>query len=99
MAKKKDTLTLDEVRRCVLLYQSFHNTKKVSIEVLAKELGIKKLDLWEFVLDNEPYFIMEFWNEGNEKWIKFRFIKEVLEQPMSAEEVFEMKTENDFFKH
>ena len=99
MAKKKEAPTLDEVRRCVKLHQSFHNTKLVNIEVLAKELGMKKLDLWEFILKNEPYFVMEYWGKDIQKFIEFRFVKEVLEQPMSEEMILKMKTENHFFKY
>lgn len=42
MTKKKENLTLEEVKRCVELHKSYHNYKQVNIEIIAKELGIKK---------------------------------------------------------
>ncbi|MBR8706892.1 hypothetical protein [Bacteroides pyogenes] len=95
MAKKKDTLTLDEVRKYVQLHQSFHYTEKVNVEVLAKELGVKKLDLWEFILNNELYFVIKDTRNIDSGEVIARFIKEVLEEPMSMEELFHMKRENE----
>lgn len=99
MAKKKEILTLDEVRRCVKLYQSFHATKKVNIETAAKELGVKKLDLWEFILENKEYFVLKYivnQQSGLSNKISYRYIRDVLENPMSQEEYIEMKRKADF---
>lgn len=93
MAKKKETLTLDEIRRCANLYFSFHNAKRIEVEMLAKELGVKKLDLWEYISKHEEYFVMHCWSENGGEWIKYRFITEVLETPMTDEELLNMKIE------
>lgn len=96
MAKKKETLTLDEVRRCVDLHKSFHNTPRVNIETLAKELGVKKLDLWEFILENKLYFVIQYYNEPKSNAVKWRFIKKVLENPMSQEEYAKMENKSHY---
>ena len=96
MVKKKEELTLDEVRRCVKLHLSYHNTKVVNIEHLAKELGVKKLDLWEFIQANKLYFVSTIVKDRNSNTVKWRFIRSVLEKPMTENEYHEMKTSPDY---
>lgn len=99
MAKKKESLTLDEVKRCVKLHKSFHNTPRVNIEDLAKELGIKKLDLWEFILENKLYFIIQYIKEPQSNTIKWRFVKKVLNDPMNEEEYKEMIETSNYIEY
>ena len=91
MAKKKDTRTLDEMRRCVKQHLSYHNTKVVNIEQIAKELGVKKLDLWEFIQANELYFVTRVVKIRDSDIVKWRYIRGVLEQPMTETELQDMK--------
>lgn len=90
MAKKKDTLTLDEIKRCVKLHQSFHNCKGSKIDDISKELGVKKLDLWEYIQDNKYFFVISSSYSSGTKFAKWRFIKDVLDSPMSNEEYNKM---------
>lgn len=90
MAKKKDTLTLDEIKRCVKLHQSFHNSKFANIEDISKELGVKRLDLWEFIQENKYFFVISSSYNSGTKFAKWRFIKEVLDVPMTEEEYTKM---------
>lgn len=99
MAKKKESLTLDEVKRCVKLHKSFHNIPRVNIEDLAKELGIKKLDLWEFILENKLYFIIQYIKEPQSNTIKWRFVKKVLNDPMNEEEYKEMIETSNYIEY
>jgi len=90
MAKKKETLTLEEIKRCVNLYQSFHNSKFVNIEDISKELGVKRLDLWEFIQKNKYFFIISSSYNSGSKSVKWRFIKKILDSPISEEEYDKM---------
>lgn len=79
MAKGKG-LNLEEIKRCVDLHKSYYNTKIVNVETLAKELGVKKLDLWEFITNNEDSFeLHDIFKEGDTT-IKWRFIENVLDK-------------------
>ena len=90
MAKKKETLTLEEIKRCVNLYQSFHNSKFANIEDISKELGVRKFDLWEYIQENKYFFVISSSYSSGTKFAKWRFIKEVLDVPMSDEEYTKM---------
>lgn len=90
MAKKKETLSLEEIRRCVKLYQSFHNSKSANIDDISKELGVKRLDLWEYIQENKYFFVISSSYTSGTKFAKWRFIKKVLDVPMSDEEYTKM---------
>lgn len=99
MTKKKENLTLEEVKRCVELHKSYHNYKQVNIESIAKELGIKKLDLWEFILKNKLYFILKYINGPQSNTIQTRLIKEVLDTPMNEKEYNEMIESSNYLEY
>ena len=90
MAKKKETLTIEEIKRCVNLYQSFHNSKSANIEDISKEIGVKRLDLWEYIQEHKYHFIISSSYNSGTKFAKWRFIKEILDSPMSEEEYNKM---------
>lgn len=95
MAKKKD-LSLEEINRSVELYKDYHSVGRVLVEDIAKELGVKKLDLWEYISSNQRHFILSYRKNRDTNKIHFRFINKVLKEPMSHDEYNNMIRENDY---
>lgn len=82
MAKKKE-LTLNEIRRCVNLLKDYNSSTLVDVADIAKELGVKKLDLWEFIQINQTYFELDKHELETYPANKaVRYIKHVWETPV-----------------
>lgn len=79
MAKKVEELSLDRIKKFVQLYQSYHETRKVSIDFAAKELFVTKWELWEFICNNKSHFKLDSYSDPNSDHINKRYIIDVLD--------------------
>lgn len=79
MAKKGETLSLNSIKKFVQLYQSYHETKKVSVDFAAKELCVTKWELWEFICNNKSHFKLDSYSNPNSDCITKRYIIDVLD--------------------
>lgn len=86
MAKKKE-LTLEDIKRCVNLLKDYNSSPLVNVADIAKEMGVKKLDLWEFIQINRTYFVLDRQILNTYPDTKaIRYIKYVLDTPAKEED-------------
>lgn len=82
MAKKKE-LTLDEVRKYFRLMQSYNRIDFIPLKAISKELKVKPIDFWDFILRNRAYFKLLISDAAKTGWV----IINILDDPMTEDEL------------